>query len=75
MASKAHLTVLMAAALLLVTAGLAAAEGASAPRSIWGTDNPGEGASHSAKPLAGATNNNAGAPHTDNRGGNSDEPA
>jgi len=70
MATRAYLASMMAVALLLVSAGLAAAEGADAPRSIWGADNPGQGVSQSAKPLAGAEHNNAGATHTDNRGGN-----
>ena len=59
----------------LAVAAQAAAEGADMPRSIWGTDNPGQGTSHAAKPLSGAEHNNAGATHTDNRGGAGEEGA
>jgi hypothetical protein len=73
MAVRAYLGLILALALLLVPAGFAAAQGAEAPRSVWGMDNPGQGTSHSAKPLEGAENNNAGATHTDNRGGGGNE--
>ena len=63
------LVALFLVAAVVSTAAVAAAEGADAPRSIWGTDNPGQGTSHSAKPLAGAEHTNAGATHEDNRGG------
>jgi hypothetical protein len=70
---KRALIGLVLGASLLATATMAAAEGADAPRSVWGTDNPGQGTSHSEKPLAGAEHNNAGADHTDNRGGGGGE--
>jgi hypothetical protein len=53
--------------LLVASTGLAAATGALGPRSIWGGENPGQGASHAAMPPAGAEHNNAGVNHTDNR--------
>ena len=72
MATRTYFAIILAAALFFVSTGLAAAQGADAPRSIWGADNPGQGAWHSAKPLAGVEHNNADASHEDNRGGNDD---
>ena len=71
MTSKAHLALILGAA-LFASAGLAAAGGGTLPRSIWGADNPGHGASHAAMPEAGAEHNHAGQNHTDNRGGDGD---
>src|SRR5258706_857358 len=46
---------------VVASAGFAAA--AYAGQSVWGTANPGQGATHAAMPEAGMTHNQAGATH------------
>jgi len=61
---------LIVGAVLVATAGLTAATGALDPRSIWGSDNPGQGTAHAAMSPAGEEHNRAGLNHSDDRGGN-----
>ncbi|HEX9709798.1 MAG TPA: hypothetical protein VGB42_07545 [Candidatus Thermoplasmatota archaeon] len=66
MASKRAFAILLAIGLVSV-AGLTAATGALFPRSIWGDENPGQGALHAEVPAAAEQHNRAGAAHEDNR--------
>lgn len=57
---KTQLAMLMGLALV---AAAGAATAAYAGQSIWGTNNPGQGADHAAMPAAGLEHNQAGAEH------------